>query len=368
MPPKPRDPQNSDLPANLYESGGYYTYRDPRTGQRFGVGRDRAAAIAEARETNEHIERAERKSLSERVEAAAPVRNIKTFAPLYRDALTERDLAPITRYGKQRHLARIEAELGDLEIKRGQEDAAAITERCSTWLREIAKTGKRNTATKLKVTLADMFDEMAAAGWIAVNPIRVVRLAPVRVRRARLSLEQFKAIYEAAGAMEPWVRRSMELGLVSLQRREDISDMGFRDEEDGRLRVVQGKTRARLRIPLSIRLQALGWSLEEILGRCRDDVLSRFLVHHTTHQGRAKPGDKVHRQTITTNFRLARDAAGITHEEGKTLPTFHELRSLGARLYKAQGYDPQELLGHRDPETTLTYTDSRGSEWIDVAA
>lgn len=374
MPPKPRSEKNADLPDNLYESGGYYTWRDPRTGQRFSIGKDRAEAIEEARSANAYLAKASRAPLVERVEQAEesppapPTRTVKTFAAIYLDVLDDRELEPISLYGKQRHFARVEKELGDMEIRPGQEDAAAITERCATWLRAIARTGKKNTANKLKISLADVFDEMAAAGWIAMNPIRVVRIAPAKVVRSRLSLDQFNAIYEEAGNMEPFVRRSMELGLVSLQRREDISDMTFRDEDAGRIKVVQGKGGARLRIPTTLRLNALGWTLDEIVSRCRDDVLSRYMVHHVTHQGRAKPGDKVHRTTITTNFRIAREAAGVKPEQGKTPPTFHELRSLGARLYKQQGYDPQELLGHRDPETTRTYTDSRGSEWIDVAA
>lgn len=372
LPPAPRNPKNGDLPPNLYESGGYYAYRDPRTDKRFGLGRDREAAIAQAKATNAALAPAATPSLLERVRSAATdapaARTIKAFLPAYLEALEERDLEAISRYAKERFATRIGNELGDMEIRPGQEDAAAITERCSTWLRAISKTGKRNTARKFKNTLADMFDEMAAAGWIAINPVRVVRVAPSKVVRSRLSLDQFKAIYEAAAKMEPFVQRSMELGIVSLQRREDISNMGFRDEADGKVKVVQGKTGARLRIPLALRLNALGWTLEEVVARCRDDVLSRYMVHHVAHQGRARPGAKVHKQTITTNFRLAREAAGIETEPGKTPPTFHEIRSLGARLYKRQGYDPQELMGHRDPETTRIYTDDRGSEWLDVRA
>jgi enterobacteria phage integrase len=76
----------------------------------------------------------------------------------------------------------------------------------------------------------------------------------------------------------------------------------------------------------------------------------------------------VHPQTITTAFREARELAGITAGANQTPPTFHELRSLGIRLYKQQGYDPQALAGHKDAATTAIYTDSRGAEWIDVKA
>ena len=51
-----------------------------------------------------------------------------------------------------------------------------------------------------------------------------------------------------------------------------------------------------------------------------------------------------------------------------TPPSIHKLRSLAARLYPSQGYDPQNLLGHKNAETTAAYKDSRGAEWIDAAA
>ncbi len=79
-------------------------------------------------------------------------------------------------------------------------------------------------------------------------------------------------------------------------------------------------------------------------------------------------GDPVHPQTITSAFREARELAGIVTPEGKTPPTYHELRSLGIRLYQQQGYDPQALAGHKDAATSAIYKDSRGAEWIDVAA
>lgn len=47
-------------------------------------------------------------------------------------------------------------------------------------------------------------------------------------------------------------------------------------------------------------------------------------------------------------------------------PTFHEIRSLGARLYEAQGIDPQALLGHKDRRMTEVYTDERKVEWQEV--
>ncbi len=365
--PKRRKTSSVLLPDNLYESGGYFTWRHPATGRRFGMGRDRVQAVDEANEANQFLKQQTAQRLVDRV-AVPPGRTLASFIPLYEAALDDRNIAVLTRYGRKRQIKTIEKALGQIAIGPRQEDGADITRQCAEWLRGYEKMGKRRMAKTLRSTLIDLFGEMAATGWVAVNPAAVIRLQNVIVRRARLTLDDFHQIYAAAAGFDPWVRRSLELGLVSLQRREDIAIARFRDIDDKRLKVEQQKTGMRIRISLPLRLDAVGWSLEEILGRCRDTVLSRHLLHHSRNQGRAEAGDPVHPQTITEHFRLARELAGIKTENGKTPPTYHELRSLGARLYIKQGYDPQALLGHKDAATTAVYKDSRGAEWIDVAA
>jgi integrase len=63
-----------------------------------------------------------------------------------------------------------------------------------------------------------------------------------------------------------------------------------------------------------------------------------------------------------------RDAAEIAVEDGRTMPTFHELRSLAARLYTEQyGAEfAQALLGHKSAEMTALYRDSRGRGWTEI--
>lgn len=44
-----RNHARRDLPPNLYvRNGGYYCYRDPRTGKEYGLGRDKRLAVTEA--------------------------------------------------------------------------------------------------------------------------------------------------------------------------------------------------------------------------------------------------------------------------------------------------------------------------------
>jgi hypothetical protein len=368
--PRPRKDEHADLPDNLYHSGGYYTWRDPRDGTRHGIGTDRADAIAQAIEANQYI--AAPRRLAERI--AAPGRSVADFLPKYRDILKTRSLADITRYHRLRHAVAIEQALGKMTIGPRMEDAADITRQAAEWLQDYVSDDKLRMAKALRSTLIDLFAEIAAAGWTAINPIEVIRIQPARIKRMRLTLDSFWKIYNAAAQLDPWVQHSMALGLVSLQRREDISRMEFKAQQDGRQLVEQQKSRrngeiqTRIRIPLTLRLDAVDWTLGDIIARCRDKVLSRHLLHHTLHQGLAKPGDPVHPATITDAFARARDLAGITAPEGKTPPTYHELRSLGIRLYQAQGYDPQGLAGHKEASTTAVYKDARGAEWIDIAA
>ena len=161
-----------------------------------------------------------------------------------------------------------------------------------------------------------------------------------------------------------WVRP-----LALLGRQQGQGELLFKDVRDGFLRVVQSKTGARLRISTELRLDSVGLDLSTVIKQCRDRVLSQHLVHHAQASGRAKAGQPVVLDTLSSAFAEARDKAGaklgITF--GRQPPSFHEQRSLAARLHELEGRDAQKLLGHRSAAMTDVYRDSRGAEWIDVA-
>ncbi|MFP4607437.1 MAG: tyrosine-type recombinase/integrase, partial [Thiohalospira sp.] len=166
-----------------------------------------------------------------------------------------------------------------------------------------------------------------------------------------------------AARLDPWVQRAMELALVSGQPRDVIAAARFDQIEDGAWWCHRPKTDVQIMIPLELRLEAVGWSLDDVVRACRDRVVSRRLIHHTRPRTKSSPGDPVHKDTISRRFARARELAGIT---GPNPPTFHEIRSLAEWLYSDQGIDTQALLGHRDPRTTAIYHDRRGSEWVRV--
>lgn len=155
----------------------------------------------------------------------------------------------------------------------------------------------------------------------------------------------------------------MLLALVTGQRREDIANMKFSDIKDGYLHIEQSKTGARIALPLNLRCEAIGLSLEDVIRKCRDRFVSPYLLHGKMNS-KAKPVNLI---LVSKEFAAARDAAGIVPPAGKTPTTFHEQRSLSERLYRAQGIDTKILLGHKTQSTTDRYNDDRGKEWTKLA-
>lgn len=382
MAPKPRKPRSKDLPENLYEMRpGYFRYLNPLTDDWITVGRiPRRDAISQALEANLH--------LSDQLAAPRLIdvitRDDKHSASAWidrfeKDIVPKRDLAAVTLRLVKYHGRLVKVSpLGAMIIDRV--DIIHIAD----FLKTYTDRGKHRMALALWSYLKDLFAEAIGAGWIRskINPVVHTSTPSARVMRARLKLEEFWKIYEVAGGREfdPWAQNAFQLAMVSAQRREDLAVVEFKQRDkvkawtaDNMLWVTQHKTKARLRIPFGLRLDAVGWSLEEVVARCRDNVVSPFLLHHTVKRTHAKAGSAIHVSTLSRIFSKARDLAGLTwpavDELGnpQTPPTFHEIRSLSARLYEAQGnVDVQILLGHRDPKTTAVYKDSRGTEWQEV--
>jgi len=117
-------------------------------------------------------------------------------------------------------------------------------------------------------------------------------------------------------------------------------------------------------LPLNLRLNVFGMSLDDVVRQCRSTgVVSHYLIHQTKRVKGATLGKPIHIQQITRTFQLELAKLGIDWG-GKRPPTFHEIRSLAARLHAEQGdVDPQQLLSHRDPKSTAIYTDGR-EEWV----
>lgn len=365
MAPRPRKTGSKDLPPNLYRKtdsrngATYYSYKDPTSGKWYGLGSDKAQAVREAVHAN-HAGAKMRPALMDRINAA-PVRRFSEWIDEYRKLYAERDLSQQSKESARMRLNRLSEALG-------HHDTAGIgTFEIAGYLKTLTDEGKAQMARAMRSLLSDVMREAIAAGWRKDNPVEVTRAAKVKIQRERLTFELWKAIY--AEAKQPWLKRAMELGVLTGQRRDDIAGMLFKDVRDDHLHVIQAKTGARLRISTQLRLDSVGLELGEVVKACRDAVVSKHLVHHSKTVSKATPGMPIMLDTLSSAFSAARDRAaekaGISF--GSSPPTFHEMRSLSARLHAAEGRDPQALLGHKSAAMTALYRDSRGAEWIDVA-
>ena len=215
-----------------------------------------------------------------------------------------------------------------------------------------------------------IFGAAIGKGWIKYNPASDLKTdAPVPVRE-RLTFEDFVKIYAKA----EWpLQRAMEFALMTGARRENVIRLMRDDIADDHLHIEHIKSKEneepmRVRYPLSMYLPDVKWTLGDIVSRCKDNIISKYLIHHKAHQGRAKPGHKFRDKTIEQMFRDAREAAGVVPREGRTPTTFHEIRALSKKLWKAQGVDTKVLLGHKTDRMGDLYDDPRGKYWVTLKA
>ncbi|MDE9463757.1 integrase, partial [Xenorhabdus bovienii] len=85
---------------------------------------------------------------------------------------------------------------------------------------------------------------------------------------------------------------------------------------DDHLHIIQEKTGAKLAISLNLKCEKIGFTLRDVIARCRDRILSSHVLHyhHTTSQ--AKRGGQVSTNAITAGFQKIRDETDLKWEKG----------------------------------------------------
>ncbi|ASB82162.1 Tyr recombinase domain-containing protein [Enterobacter kobei] len=350
----------------------YWQYKHPTTGRFHSLGTDEAEAKQVANEANAIIaEQRTRQILSvnERLSRMKGKRTditvtewIDKYIVIQEERLRNNELRPNSFRQKNKPLRLFREHCGMRYLKDIETiDIAEITD-------AIKNDGFSRMAQVVRIVLVDVFKEAQHAGYVppGYNPAMATKQPRHKVTRQRLSLEEWKSIYEAAETMQPYLQCGMLLALVTGQRLGDICRMKFSDIWDDMLHIEQEKTGSRLAIPLDLKCDALGLTLRDVVSKCRDAVISKYLVHFRHSTSQATRGDSVSSSSLTTSFKKARNKCGIEWEKG-TAPTFHEQRSLSERLYEAQGVDTQKLLGHKSPQQTAKYHDDRGKDWTVIA-
>lgn len=361
MSPRSRHPRNRSLPDGLRERGGYFSWTSPIDGREKGLGRDKLKAIQWARAANVEVQRIRGDVSAAEWVRGTPSHSWKAWLDRYEKLLAERELAAKTRKLYATYLRRARAQWPDSTAV-----ASISTAMVADALRAITDAGNRRTAQAYRTYLMDCFRCAIGQGWRADNPVSVTDGVKHKTARLRLTIEQFKSIYEDQRTLR-WLRNAMALALVSGQRREDLLKARRSDIRDGHWWVEQGKTGNRIAIPLALRLDVFGMSLGEVLEQCRGTgILSHYLVHQTDRIGGTKLGSAIWPDTATARFSEAVRRLNVDVGQ-RSAPTFHEIRSLSKRLYDAQGgVNTQQLLGHKSASSATLYADSRG-EWVKIS-
>lgn len=347
----------------------YWRYKHPVTGKFHALGTNEAEAIAIATEANTRL--AEQRTrqilaISDRIATSkGKAITTSTWLDRYQAIQDDRLKSGDIRLNTYKQNAK---PVSLLRERAGMKLISAVDVRdIAQLLEEYISAGQPRMAQVVRSVLIDVFKEAQHYGEVppGYNPALATKQPRRKITRQRLSLEEWQKIFDIADASHRYMGNAMLLALVTGQRLGDISKMKFSDIWDDHLHVIQEKTGSKIAIPLSLRLNAINWSLRDVVARCRDYAVSPYLVHFFRSTSQAERGAQVKSNTLTMNFSKARDLAGIDWGDGSPA-TFHEQRSLSERLYKEQGLDTQKLLGHKTQQQTDRYHDDRGKNWIKV--
>lgn len=348
----------------------YWRYKHPVTGKFHSLGTDEIEATAIAIEANKRL--AEQNSrqilaLSDKIatskgKAITAISWLDRYWKIQEERLATGDIKTNTYKQKAKPVALLKERVGMKLI------SAVDVRDIAQILDEYISEGQPRMAQVIRSVLIDVFKEAQHAGEVPPghNPALATKQPRRRITRQRLNLDEWQKIFDIADANHKYMGNAMLLALVTGQRLGDISRMKFTDVWDDHLHIEQEKTGSKIAIPLALRCDAINWSLREVIARCRDYAVSPYLVHFLHSTSQAERGSQVKARTLTMNFSKARDKANIDWGSG-TPATFHEQRSLSERLYKAQGINTKELLGHKSQQQTDRYHDDRGKDWTTVA-
>ena len=318
------------------------------------MGKDKAKAFAAAKKLNALL--IPGNDLVGRV--LTPGETVADAIKVFRaDDIPGRKWAPKTAEVYESVIRRIEAGLGTTPI------VEVTVKVCATFIREV--TESERARQQFRLVLGWILACAVEEGWIDTNPALATRKFLHSRKRERLSIDVYRAIWDAAPL---WVRNAMDLSLLTLLRREDVVSARFADLRDGALWVVPSKTEGSTNVRLQI---AATGPLGDLLARCRDAVVSPYLIHRLPEKARpsnmrAKDRDhhtQVLPEQLSRAFATARDAAGVDMDNP---PTFHEIRSLGGALLKEAGWTTEQiqaLMGHSNVAMTEHYLGGHEAPW-----
>ena len=377
---------------NLYlNTNGYYVYRRPDTLKRFGFGRDGRLAKQTAKELNEKLMNPSglaAKVLGERQESVTFSQHA-TFVDetvwqqrLLIPAGQEKHLSKKTYYDYGNLVRGLLPAFGDLPLN----DAVFSVRKVSDFLEKQTP----NMSRAYRAVLSILFNAAKTRGFMVNNPAQSATKAIKNVKRRRLSINLFNAIYEE---VDPWVQRAMLLALYLGSRVSDCSALTWenviKDGDDTVLYILPKKTE-RNKKATGQKVKAEGPFLL-LLQDCRDEAASPYLLHFPYRAGRQNrhTGKRLTAGYLSKEFMFARkkvfkkepglfvtpDETDPQKKKNRPMgegefPSWHEIRSLAGDLMEQSrqdgGRSAQKLLGHGHLATAQLYLSRRQIEWVEV--
>ncbi len=361
---RPRTKRNKDLPANLYRSGiNTWRYRHPLTGKFHGMGDDKAKAIIAARKLND--------LLVPSIDLVASVIGEVTFGEFSKKFLAEkrrkdgRPLAPNSIRTYTHSLNRCveweELPLSSITLLR---------------VNKLLDSLPASTSIETRSLLVQIFDLAISKGLVVDNPAaQTIKRYRIKQRK-RHTLEGLQDVRSAA---PQWLKNAIDLALLTTQRRIDIINMKWSDIWDGYLHVAQEKTTDDPEDDFEL-LEGAGYvrikintELQKVLDRCKDDVVSPFIIHRvpigkTKNKSQSKEHwTQLEAQYVSREFLNAvKKSNAYPDLSGRQIPSFHEIRALAIHLHKKAGKSAQVLAGHASEKMTEKYASGHEVIWNDA--
>lgn len=243
-----------------------------------------------------------------------------------------------------------------LNSKLGKKNISKITTlELAAIIKEYVNRDTRSAAKSMYHLMCEIFREAYFNGWVKTDPTVPLRCPKAPTKRSRITLDELNKILDCAKKSDQqYIYQASILALVTGQRRSDIAKIKRSHIKHGFLFVRQAKTGAKIAIPIKLHCDGLGMSLEYVIKHiCTGQ---KYLIENE--------GEPVKLYLLSKYFSFIRDKVffDASYWVG-TPPTFHEIRSLSERLYRSQGVDTRNLLGHKSQKMTDKYNDSRGREW-----
>ncbi|MFC0268534.1 tyrosine-type recombinase/integrase [Kushneria aurantia] len=361
MASRPRSKRHKGLEPNLYFNGVSFSYRNPVTGKRHGMGSDKVKAQAAARILNARLMKGD--DLVARVEGRAGITLSAAAESFFKERVEQNPkLKESSRLNKHYVINRLIKDRGDTELSQ------IDTRWCASYLDE---SFLANAYVQHRSVLSQIFEFARTKGWVDANPVTPTAKSDVSYKknRQRLTRGQYRAIHELA---EPWFRIALELALICCMGRAEVTAMRYDHIVDGRLRYVRQKTAGRS-ATANVAIQMTP-AIEDVIARSREvSPLSPYVVHRVPYRVTAQIRRSRDHWAMVSGNMISREFARLRDQlpEIKRLkpeerPTFHEVRSLGSHLLEDAGVpeaDIQVLMGHADVEMTRHYLDGHGTRW-----